>query len=241
VLARKLKALKEDIKRWNKQEFGDVGLKIQQVTCDLVALDLKESLGGLSPFERDQRGAYILELEKLAHLEEISWRQKSRVLWLKERDNNTKFFHQMANSNRRRNFMEKVDVDGIVLDTDSDIRERVVQFHESLYQEKEPWRPTIEGLDFSMISDVDKNLLERRFDKEEILQVITDLQGDKSPGPDNFTMAFFQKCWSVLEHDLMEFFEEMCEHCSFESSLNATIIALIPKEKCLEYSGFSPH
>ena len=163
------------------------------------------------------------------------------MLWLKERDNNTKFFHQMANSNRRCNFMEKVDVDGIVLDTDSDIRERVVRFHESLYQEKEPWRPTIEGLDFSMISDVDKNLLERRFDKEEILQVITDLQGDKSPGPDNFTMAFFQKCWSVLEHDLMEFFEEMCEHCSFESSLNATIIVLIPKEKCLEYSGFSPH
>jgi len=30
-------------------------------------------------------------------LEEVSWRQKSRVMWLKERDKCTKFFHSIAN------------------------------------------------------------------------------------------------------------------------------------------------
>jgi hypothetical protein len=53
-----------------------------------------------------------LEVDRLAHLEEVSWRQKSRVLCLKEGDNNTKFFHKMANSHRRRNQIKCIEVDG---------------------------------------------------------------------------------------------------------------------------------
>ena len=137
ILARKLKALKEDLKQWNYQVFGNVDLKQQQLFCDLEVLDCKESCGGLSPSERDHRGTLLLELDKLAHFKETSWRQKSRVLWLKEGDNNTKFFHKMANSNRRWNFMEKLEVDGTLYTSDSDIRNKAVDYYASLYTENE--------------------------------------------------------------------------------------------------------
>ncbi len=114
------------------------------------------------------REACKSELEKLALLEKVSWCQKSHVLWLKEGHNNTKFFHQMANSHRRNNYMERVEVDGTVFEVESEVREKVVQFYASLYQEHESWRPTVEGLDFDMISK-EQALLERRFDKEEVL------------------------------------------------------------------------
>jgi hypothetical protein len=167
----------------------------------------------------------------VAQLEEVSWRQKSRSLWLKEGDNNTKFFHKMANSHRRYNYMDKVEVDGVVFEEESEIREKVVHFYESLYQEVETWRPTVDGLEFEMITENESAILERQFDKEEVLQVVKDLQGDKAPGPDGFTMAFFQKCWSVLEADVMGFFDEVYHHCKFERSLNASFIALIPKKQ----------
>jgi len=34
-------------------------------------------------------------------------------------------------------------------------------------------------------------LLEREFTKEEVIQVLSEIEGDKAPGPDGFTMAFF--------------------------------------------------
>ena len=54
----------------------------------------------------------MIELEKATLLEEICWRQKSRVLYIRERDLNTKFFHRIANSHRRVNFIDRLMVGG---------------------------------------------------------------------------------------------------------------------------------
>jgi len=34
------------------------------------------------------------------------------------------------------------------------------------------------------------------------------MNGDKAPGPDRFTMAFFQKRWEILKKDLRTVFLE---------------------------------
>ena len=73
-------------------------------------------------------------------------------------------------------------------------------------------------------------MLDRLFELDEVVQVLRGLQGDKTLGPDGFTMAFFQKCWRVVEADVMAFLEEVYEYCKFEKSINATFISLIPKK-----------
>ena len=88
----------------------------------------------------------------------------------------------------------------------------------------------VEGLEFDQIGELERGWLERRFEKVEILSVVRDLEGDKAPGPDGFSMAFFHHCWRVVERDVLAVFEEFYQHCKFEKSFNATFIALIPKK-----------
>ena len=73
-------------------------------------------------------------------------------------------------------------------------------------------------------------MLEREFEKEEIIEALMEAEGDKAPGPNGFSMAFFHKCWSVLEGDVMAFFKDFHSQCVFEKSLNATFLCLIPKK-----------
>ena len=68
-------------------------------------------------------------MEYLLSLEEISWRQKSRMFCIKEGDNNTKIFHKMANSHRMFNYLKTLEVDGVVFEEDSEVSNQVVQFY----------------------------------------------------------------------------------------------------------------
>ena len=54
---------------------------------------------------------------KIILMEEISWRQKSRALWLQAGDRNTKFFHRTANMHRRFNSLSTIEVDRVCYDT----------------------------------------------------------------------------------------------------------------------------
>ena len=88
----------------------------------------------------------------------------------------------------------------------------------------------MEGLEFDQIDGSERDWLERRFEKEEILLALNELAGDKAPGPDGFSLAFFHHCWRVVERDVLAVFEEFYHHSKFEKSLNDTFIALIPKK-----------
>ena len=98
VLAKKLKALKEDLIQWNRSKFGNVEHQRKDLLEALKLLDAKEGEVGLSEVELGERVLLRSQIQNLISLEEVSWRQKSRMLYIKEGDNNTKFFHKVANS-----------------------------------------------------------------------------------------------------------------------------------------------
>jgi hypothetical protein len=64
---------------------------------------------------------------------------------------------------------------------------------------------------------------------------------DKALGPDGFSLALFQDCWDVIKIDLMGVFQDFHTHSKFVKSINATFIALIPKESgAVDIKDFRP-
>ena len=195
---------------------------------------------GLSQEDQTKRSQIKSEVAHLASLEEISWRQKSQILFVKEGDNNTRFF-RVANSHRRTNHILGIEVDGVLYEDEEEVRSKVIQFYQSLYSESDTWRLSMDGFEFARIEEDERLALERDFSKEEVVKVLQEMKGGKAPGPDDFTMAFFQKCWSVVETDVMVFFEHFHRSSEFERSLNASILSLIPKNNnALNITGFRP-
>jgi hypothetical protein len=229
VLAKKLQALKGKIKEWNSKVFGDVGARNKAWAEEVQLLDSIEESRGLSDEEKERRSRLVSDLEGSLLQEEICWRQKSRIRWLKEGDKCTKFFHQVANANRRSNTIDSLHVNGTPISDPDAIKSHVVNFYESLFSEPSSWRPRVDNLEFEALSVDEATRLEDPFEEREVREVIFGMDRDKAPGPDGFSLAFFQDCWEVVKGDFMAVFADFHAYGKFVKSINSTFISLIPK------------
>ena len=73
-MARKLKTFKEDLKKWNKKEFGDLAFRKKCLLSELLGLDAREDLSNLLQEEQTCHIQIKGEIAHFAYLEEISWR-----------------------------------------------------------------------------------------------------------------------------------------------------------------------
>ena len=98
-------------------------------------------------------------------------------------------------------------MDSVLYEDEANVCSQLVLFYQGLYEGNEVWRPSMDGLDFACIEEDEMLSLEKEFSKEEVFQVLREMEGDKALGPEGFTMVFFHKCWSVVEKDDMDFFD----------------------------------
>ncbi|RVW80404.1 hypothetical protein CK203_042300 [Vitis vinifera] len=137
----------------------------------------------------------------------------------------------MASAHRRNNFMERIKINGEWFLEEQEIREGIANAFKELLSEDTEWKADIGSLQFDQISQEEAEILERPFTEEEIHGALMEMNGDKAPGPDGFTLAFWQSCWEFIKEEILEMFKEFYDHSSFLKSLNNTLLVLIPK-KC---------
>ena len=85
IIARKLKYIKDKLKIWNNDVFGDIKIQKHNLLVPLVLLIRKRSLLALLVLRFSRNQLLRLTGLKIILMEEISWRQKSRAIWLQAR------------------------------------------------------------------------------------------------------------------------------------------------------------
>jgi hypothetical protein len=105
----------------------------------------------------------------------------------------------MANSNRRRNSIDLLLIDGTISTNQSEINKHIVQFYKKFFTKRFSWRPLVDDLSFDSIDEVVASWLERDSEEKDVWEVVKAMNGDKAFGPDGYSMAFIQACWGCFE------------------------------------------
>ena len=118
-------------------------------------------------------------------------RQASIITNLKEGDANTRFFHLKANARRRKNHIQRLQVNGGWAITHEE-KAILINDHFTEVMSTPPEATLDFNWDLLNIPRYNLNHLEESFSEEEVRRAILQLPSEKAPGPDGFTGIFFK-------------------------------------------------
>eukprot|EP00253_Pinus_taeda_P015440 PITA_15440 len=81
----------------------------------------------------------------------------------------------------------------------------------------------------------------RKITMEEVEDIVRNMKRNKAPGPDGYTVEFFQAGWKFLAAEVLEVVEEARINQRIWPGINSTLLTLIPKTNQAEQAdGFRP-
>jgi hypothetical protein len=155
VVKEKLKLIKISLKDWHMTHTKNLPARIQALKSQIDMLDSKGEENVLSEEEVDELHSMSTELQSLSRANaSITW-QQSRLLWLREGDANSKYFHAtMSGRSRRsrRNAISSIIVGNNHVEGVSNVREAVFTHFKNNFQAQDVIRPRVDTLQFRRLS-----------------------------------------------------------------------------------------
>jgi len=228
-LSAKLKTLKVDLKGWHALTFGRLEDRIGALVDNLKLLELKTESSVLTPVEVEARFKGFHDLWDLLRARETQLFKQSRTRWLREGDVNSGFFHGSIKVRRRRNSILALRVGDRWVESVHEIRAEVRDFFKIHFSDTEVDHPTLDGVLFFSLSDVDSASLIALFEDDEIREVVLASDGLKCPDPDDFNFAFYKRFWDLLKGEVRMMFDQFYHSTTLPHNFSSFFVTFIHK------------
>ncbi|KAJ9557691.1 hypothetical protein OSB04_012305 [Centaurea solstitialis] len=203
----KLKRVKTALKEWRSSGWGDLDKKVNSAKEEVRKWEAKGDVSLLVDSDRDK---WLDARNVWRELEEKSIamsRQRAKLKWAKEGDENSKLFHTACKFRERRNHIQGLSIHGTWSENPDEIKRK----------------------QFKKISGEEAKKLENKFSEEEVWSALNDCGCNKSPGPDGFTTGFLKKFWDIIKKDFLAVMNWFWEKEAISDGCNSSFVTLVPK------------
>ncbi|XP_043697297.1 uncharacterized protein LOC122648102 [Telopea speciosissima] len=180
--AARLKNVKSELKKWNKESIGDVFLAVKNAESDLNNIQVN--------FAAHPNDLYLVAMESDAKMklwealsiEEKFLKEKSRVKNIQLVDGNNRFFYKSMVCRKNRNHILEVRTEGVdVIKEPNLIKEEAVSFYKNLFgvdADDRGFFPESVPLQYGLNSAQQENLV-GKVSNEEIRELVFALKNSK--------------------------------------------------------------
>jgi hypothetical protein len=156
-------------------------------------------------------------------------RQGARLLYIREGDASTKFFHVHANSQRHWNHIRSLVDNGEVFLSEDHKADAIFHYFDEVLGSS-PSRLNSINLDLLDLPCMDPSRLGARFTEDKVWTVIRALPLDKAREPNDFTERFLQVCWDLIKPNVMAALDAFWRVDTRDLHLaNEALLVLLPK------------
>ena len=156
---------------------------------------------------------------------------KSRELWLKLGDKNSKFFHLSTIIYKQSNNIDTLKKkDSSWIQETSQIRAHFRDSFINQFKKEETCFPKhFKHLILPCIIEEENESLQSIHSSEEIKAVLFQMQDLKAPSPDGFPTLFYKQLWPMVGNDVVKAVTSFLILSSMPKKVNNSLIVLIPK------------
>jgi hypothetical protein len=185
TLNAKLKILKNKLKKWNIEVYGNVHAYVDDAEKKLANIQNQINLTGhTDALMNDEKNAQM-SLDEALNRQEVFWKEKARIRWHMDGDRNSKYFHRVTKIKNKTKMISSIRNEEEIITNPQRIADHFVDYFSNLFGTNTVLQDhsLADEVIPKLIDEQTNNLLTSIPNKEEIKRAVFDL---------NLELVFFK-------------------------------------------------